>query len=147
MEKYLDGFVSAFLGTLNWTWKSIVFEVPWYTNYFWGLVAISVVVWILEILFPWRKDQAIFRKDFWLDSFYIFFNFFVFAIVVSGFYKLLEILFLDIGISINSLSLFNLSLSYHLIFFIIARFSYSSLNPLALAHGTTPGTSRSCNTL
>jgi len=77
MEKYIDAFVSAFSGSVNWTWKSILFDVPWYTNYFWGLVVISLAVWILEILFPWRKDQSIFRKDFWLDAFYMFFNFFL----------------------------------------------------------------------
>ena len=33
------------MGTVEWTWKSIIFEVPWYTNYFWGLIAISLVLW------------------------------------------------------------------------------------------------------
>ena len=76
MEQYLDAFLSAFDGTLNYTWKSILFQVPWYKNYFWGLIAISIFVWLLEIIFPWRKDQSIIRKDFWLDGFYMFFNFF-----------------------------------------------------------------------
>ena len=75
MGKYLDGFINAFMGTVDWTWKSILFEVPWYTNYFYGLIAISLLVWFLEIVFPWRKDQSVFRKDFWLDGFYMFFNF------------------------------------------------------------------------
>ena len=78
MEKYLDAFINSFLGTVNWTYKSIIFEIPWYTNYFWGLILISLIVWGLEIVFPWRKNQAIIRKDFWLDVFYMFFNFFVF---------------------------------------------------------------------
>ena len=81
MEKYLDAFINSFLGTVNWTYKSIIFEVPWYTNYFWGLILISLFVWGLEIVFPWRKNQAIIRKDFWLDAFYMFFNFFVFRLV------------------------------------------------------------------
>ena len=42
MEKYIDAFTNSFLGTLNWTYKSILFEVPWYTNYFWGLIVISL---------------------------------------------------------------------------------------------------------
>jgi sterol desaturase/sphingolipid hydroxylase (fatty acid hydroxylase superfamily) len=109
MEKYIDAFVSAFTGSLEWTWKSILFEVPWYTNYFWGLVVISLAVWILEILFPWRKDQSIFRKDFWLDAFYMFFNFFMFAIAISGFYKILEALFSDIGITAKSLAIVDIS--------------------------------------
>lgn len=49
---------------------------------FYFLIAISIGVWILEIVLPWRKKQAIFRKDFWLDSFYMFFNFFLFRVVL-----------------------------------------------------------------
>lgn len=37
---------------------------------------------MLEIVFPWRKNQSIFRKDFWLDAFYMFFNFFVFSLII-----------------------------------------------------------------
>ncbi|MFD2566274.1 sterol desaturase family protein [Pseudotenacibaculum haliotis] len=109
MQDYLDSFKNAFLGTVDWTWKSIIFEVPWYTNYFWGLIAISIVVWLLEIAFPWRKEQSVFRKDFWLDAFYMFFNFFVFSIVISGFYKVLELLFSGAGITNTSLSLIDMS--------------------------------------
>jgi sterol desaturase/sphingolipid hydroxylase (fatty acid hydroxylase superfamily) len=109
VEKYFEGFINAIVGTANWTWKSIIFEVPWYTNYFWGLIIISLVVWMLEILFPWRKDQSIFRRDFWLDGFYMFFNFFLFAIAISGFYKLLGLLFSDLGIKQSSLALIDMS--------------------------------------
>ncbi|MUH34470.1 sterol desaturase family protein [Zobellia amurskyensis] len=109
MEKYLDAFLNSFMGTLSWTYKSMLFEVPWYTNYFYGIILLSLVVWILEIVFPWRKNQAVFRKDFWLDAFYIFFNFFLFTIAISGFYKCLEMLFLEFDISIHSLALINLS--------------------------------------
>tara|TARA_B100000446_G_scaffold116071_1_gene108256 strand:- start:137 stop:1009 length:873 start_codon:yes stop_codon:yes gene_type:complete len=109
MEKYLDAFINSFLGTVNWTYKSIIFEVPWYTNYFWGLIIISLIVWGLEIAFPWRKNQAIIRKDFWLDVFYMFFNFFVFAIVISGFYKILSLFFAEFNITAKSLALINIS--------------------------------------
>ena len=107
MNKYLDTFINAFNGTVDWTWKSILFEVPWYTNYFWGLIAISLFVWVLEIAFPWRKEQAVFRKDFWLDGFYMFFNFFIFSIAISGFYKLLQVGFADIGITNKTIALIN----------------------------------------
>lgn len=109
MQEFLEAFISAFRGSLNWTWKSIVFEVPWYTNYFWGLIFISLLVWSLEILFPWRKNQSIFRKDFWLDGFYMFFNFFLFSIAISGVYKILEITFLEFDISMSSIFIINLS--------------------------------------
>ena len=126
MQHYLDSFINAFKGTVDWTWKSIIFEVPWYTNYFWGLIAISVIVWLLEIAFPWRKNQSIFRKDFWLDAFYMFFNFFVFSIMISGFYKILEITFSNVGITETSLGLINMSSlpswAQLIIFFILSDF-------------------------
>lgn len=107
--KYVDALVNGFLGMVQWTWKSIVFDVPWYTNYFWGLILISLLVWGLEILFPWRKEQSIFRKDFWLDIFYMFFNFFVFAIIINGVYKVLTILFNDFGITSKSLAILDIA--------------------------------------
>lgn len=126
MEKYVDAFVNSFMGSVDWTWKSIIFEVPWYTNYFWGLTVISLIVWGLEIAFPWRKNQAIIRRDFWLDAFYMYFNFFLFAIAISGFYKFLGLLFSDIGISSKSLTLLDVSSlpmwGQLLIFFIILDF-------------------------
>ncbi|MGB5553717.1 MAG: sterol desaturase family protein [Flavobacteriaceae bacterium] len=126
MDKYFDAFTQSFLGTLQWTWKSIVFEVPWYTNYFWGLVVLSLLVWALEIVFPWRKHQSIFRKDFWLDAFYMFFNFFIFAIVISGFYSVLEVLFSNFGLQKSSLTLLNIAQwpawAQLLVFFIILDF-------------------------
>ena len=108
MERYLNSFFEAFKSTLDWTWDLITFDVPWYTNYFWGLIFVSLVVWSLEIAFPWRKHQSIFRKDFWLDGFYMFFNFFVFTIVISGFYKVLNLLFSQFGILNNSFAIVNL---------------------------------------
>jgi sterol desaturase/sphingolipid hydroxylase (fatty acid hydroxylase superfamily) len=126
LEKYIVAFIDSFLGTLHWTGRSILFEVPWYNNYFWGLIAISLLVWALEILFPWRKEQSIFRKDFWMDGFYMFFNFFIFAMVISGFYKLLEVFFKDVGLTSKSLAIVDLgSLSMVfqlLVFFVILDF-------------------------
>lgn len=126
MERYLKAFWEAFIGIVNWTWDSILFQVPWYTNYFWGLIVISLAVWMLEIAFPWRKYQSTFRKDFWLDGFYMFFNFFLFAISVSGFYKVLEMAFDDLGIKMSSLTLLDIS-SFApwvqlLIFFVVLDF-------------------------
>ncbi|WP_271767600.1 sterol desaturase family protein [Aquimarina algiphila] len=126
MEKYMNAFIDAFLGTIQWTWNSILLEVPWYTNYFWGIIIISLLVWGLEIIFPWRKNQSIFRKDFWIDGFYMFFNFFIFSIAISGFYKLLEVLFNDIHITSKSLAIIEISdwplWTQLLIFFILLDF-------------------------
>jgi sterol desaturase/sphingolipid hydroxylase (fatty acid hydroxylase superfamily) len=124
--KYFEAFVNAFYGTVDWTWKSILFQVPWYTNYFWGLIAISLCVWGLEIVFPWRKNQSIIRKDFWLDGFYMFFNFFIFSIAISGIYSMLELLFTSINVTMSSIVLVDISkwsnIVQLLIFFIILDF-------------------------
>ena len=109
MEKYVSAFIHEFTSTLNWTLDSILFKVPWYNNYFWGLIVISLVVWLLEIIFPWRKNQSRIRKDFWLDGFYMFFNFFIFSIFISGDYKAIGLFFSEMGITTKSLAVFNLS--------------------------------------
>ena len=123
---YINSFKNAFWGSVDWTWKSMLFEVPWYTNYFWGLIVISLVVWGLEMVFPWRKDQPIIRKDFWLDGFYMFFNFFVFSIAISGFYQILNLLFTDLGITSKSLALIEIAdwpmWAQLLVFFIVLDF-------------------------
>lgn len=108
MEVFWEAFSSGFIGTVNYTIKSILLEVPWFKNYFWGLVVISLLVWFLEIIFPWRKNQSIFRKDFWLDAFYMFFNFFVFAIVIQGVYNMLEVGFAKIGLTAQSIALIDI---------------------------------------
>lgn len=126
MNEYVEIFIQSFLGTTDWTWYSITFQVPWYINYFWGLIVISLAVWGLEIAFPWRKSQGLIRKDFWLDGFYMFFNFFVFTIVISGVYSLLEKALSDFGVSMESLTLMDLSgldmFWQLLIFFVILDF-------------------------
>lgn len=122
----LETFYNSFLGSLDWTWRMITFDVPWYLNYFYGLIAISLVVWVLELLFPWRKDQNIFRKDFWLDAFYMFFNFFIFAIFVSGFYSVFEYLSASVGIKMDSIALIDMEVlpgwAQLLIFFVLLDF-------------------------
>ncbi len=126
MEKLLETFVNAFSGTIDWTVNSMLFKVSWYTNYFWGLVVISIIVWLLEIMFPWRKEQAIIRKGFWIDAAYMFFNFFVFTIIISGVYAILEQFFSSIGISMTSIALINLkklpAWGQLLMFFLVSDF-------------------------
>ena len=125
--EYIELFIESFLGTLNWTIRQIVFKVPNSQNYFWGLILISSIVWSLELVFPWRKNQKIFRKDFWLDLFYMFFNFSIFSIIITGFYKVfnqISIYFLNISpssISVLDLSYFNPIIQL-LVFFVILDF-------------------------
>lgn len=75
-----------FFGYAAYLWHEILH--PHWDNYFYWLIAISLTVYALELLFPWRKSQPALRQDFWLDAFYMFFNFFLFSLVgyaaVSG---------------------------------------------------------------
>lgn len=110
------------LNYFHWVVSMICWEVNWYENYFWGLILISLSIWFLEILFPWRKHQGVFRKDFWLDVFYMFFNFFIFGTFISGFYALTSSLFKSIGIVPDTLVLINikeLPVVYQLILFFV----------------------------
>lgn len=79
MEKYLEIFGDSFNGYASYLWREIM--NPSWTNYFYWLLIISVLVFALEVWLPWRKKQKVLRKDFWLDLFYLFFNFFLFSLV------------------------------------------------------------------
>jgi sterol desaturase/sphingolipid hydroxylase (fatty acid hydroxylase superfamily) len=79
MEKYTELFWNSFTGYARYFFHEVM--NPHWGNYFYWLIAISVAVYLLELFFPWRKDQPRVRKDFWLDAFYMFFNFFLFSLV------------------------------------------------------------------
>ena len=79
MQEYVQIFVDGYVGYWNYLSAEILY--PSWHNYFWWLLGISVVVWGLELAFPWRKNQAAIREDFWLDGFYMFFNFFLFSLI------------------------------------------------------------------
>lgn len=76
---YLKIIQDSFTGYFHYMAEEM--SNPSWTNYFYWLLGISLLVWMVEILIPWRKNQKIFRKDFWLDSFYIVFNFFLFSLI------------------------------------------------------------------
>ncbi|RLD26558.1 MAG: sterol desaturase, partial [Bacteroidetes bacterium] len=63
MEKYIDILKNSYSGYFNYLLEEIT-HFHW-DNYFYGLIILSLVVWGLELLLPWRKDQRTFRKDFW----------------------------------------------------------------------------------
>ena len=79
MERYYEIFLNNFRGYAAYLWHEILH--PHWGNYFYWLIAISLAVYALELIFPWRKDQPALRRDFWLDGFYMFFNFFLFSLV------------------------------------------------------------------
>ena len=80
MNKYQEIISNSYSGYFNYL-KNEILSLH-IENYFYGLIFISLIVFILEILFPWRKNQPIIRKDFWLDIFYMFFNFFLLNLIV-----------------------------------------------------------------
>ena len=79
MDKYLKILQDAYRGYANFFVNEIL--TPSWHNYFYWLVGASLLIWIAEILFPWRKNQPLIREHFWLDAFYLFWNYFLFALI------------------------------------------------------------------
>lgn len=130
MNKYLEIVKTSYSNYWNYIKQSVLMEVNW-DNYFYGLIIISLVVWGLEALFPWRKNQSLFRKDFWLDTFYMFFNFFLLnLIVLIALSNSTELIFKDllgfVGISVSNFQLIEINAlpftARILIFFIVVDF-------------------------
>ncbi|GGG95488.1 hypothetical protein GCM10011416_11300 [Polaribacter pacificus] len=130
MNKYLDLIKNSYSGYWNYIKQSVLFELNW-ENYFYGLILISLVVWALELAFPWRKNQAVFRKDFWLDTFYMFFNFFLLNLIVlialsNTTEQLLNDILNLVGLTVQDFQLFDInSMPYWarlLIFFVVIDF-------------------------
>jgi len=80
MGKYLEIIVNSYKGYANYLWSEI--NNPNWHNYFYWFIGVSVFFFLLEVLKPWREKQDTFRKDFWLDLFYMFFNFFLFSLII-----------------------------------------------------------------
>ena len=80
MERYLEIFVDGYTGYARYLWQEVTH--PHWKSYFYWLVGVSLFFFALELVAPWRRDQARLRKDFWLDAFYMFFNFFLFSLVI-----------------------------------------------------------------
>lgn len=79
MASYSDIIIQSYTGYAYYLANEILY--PSWHNYFYWLLGLSLFCWLLEILFPWRTQQAIVRRDFWLDGFYLFFNFFLFSLI------------------------------------------------------------------
>ncbi len=73
-------FIQGYRGYAQYLWYEITH--PGWHNYFYALIVVSLFFLILEWMKPWRENQSKFRKDFWLDFFYMFFNFFIFSLII-----------------------------------------------------------------
>ncbi len=80
MEKYWNIFINGYKGYAGYLWDEIT-NPSWHSYFYW-LILVSVFFFVLEVVIPWRKNQSIIRKDFWLDAFYMFFNFFLFSLII-----------------------------------------------------------------
>lgn len=80
MEDFFKIISDSYSGYAQYLWQEIT--NPGWHNYFYWLVGVSLIFFLVEIFAPWRKDQPVLRKDFWLDFFYMFFNFFLFSLII-----------------------------------------------------------------
>lgn len=80
LEVFFDTIVNSYKSYARYLWHEV--KNPSWDNYFYWLIFVSLVFLFLEWSNPWRKNQPKFRKDFWLDIFYLFFNFFLFSLII-----------------------------------------------------------------
>ncbi len=80
MEEILTVIGDSYSGYANYLWNEMTH--PAWHNYFYWLIGVSAFFFGLELIKPWREKQSKFRKDFWLDFFYMFFNFFLFSLII-----------------------------------------------------------------
>ena len=77
MNSYTEVFAESFAG--YWRWLADAIMHPGWGNYITLLGVVSLVAFAAEQVAPWRKEQLRLRKDFWLDAFYMLFNFVLFS--------------------------------------------------------------------
>ena len=136
MNSYINIAIESTIGAFQYTLKSIV-DPGMERNYFYLLLFISMGCWALEIIFPWRKNQGKFRKDFWLDAFYMFFNLFLlyivgYAAISNVAVELFDNLLLKVGI--ENMVAISISKSpewiQYLIMFVVADFIHWNVHRL-----------------
>lgn len=110
----------AYRDSAQWLWDMICHPFSEH-NYLTLLLVISLVVYGLELVFPWRKHQKRIRKDFWLDAFYMFFNFFLFTLIMYSAVSLVCIHGFDTLIALSGYNPINDS----------AQWMQASLSPLS----------------
>jgi len=79
LEKYINLVFESYKGYANYLVNEIT--TPAWDNYFYWLIGISILFFLIEVLRPWYRREGVVWKDFGLDSFYMFFNFFLFSLI------------------------------------------------------------------
>ncbi len=104
---YWEVIQNAYGGYARYLWYEVTH--PHWGNYFYWLIGVSAFFFFVEVLAPWRKAQPVLRKDFWLDFFYMFFNFFLFSLIVFNAASDVVVVFFNellSGIGVNNLVAF-----------------------------------------
>lgn len=78
-QPYIDLIKESYTGYANYLYREIT--SPAWDNYSYWLIGISLFFFIIEVVRPWYQKRGIVWKDFGLDSFYMFFNFFLFSLI------------------------------------------------------------------
>lgn len=95
MQRYAEIFLTSFGDYARYVWTELT-SPSWHSYLYW-LIGISALVYALELVRPWRKEQPKVREDFWLDAFYMFFNFFLFSLAgYHAFASVVEAAFVDL---------------------------------------------------
>ena len=84
MNKYWELLGDSYRGYARYLGHEIS-TLSW-GNYFYWLIGFSLFFFLLEAWRPWNKPQGALKRDFGLDIFYMFFNFFLFSLI--GFYPI-----------------------------------------------------------
>jgi sterol desaturase/sphingolipid hydroxylase (fatty acid hydroxylase superfamily) len=82
MEYFFNIVNNAYHSYWNYLLKELTNPLNNGGSYFYLLIAVSLFAWMLELIVPWRKNQKALRKDFFIDAFYMFFNFFIFNLII-----------------------------------------------------------------
>ncbi len=80
MDKYVDIFLQGYRDYAGYLFSELTHLHP--QSYLLWLIGVSLFFFALELAKPWRQQQPRIRKDFWLDAFYMFFNFFLFSLIL-----------------------------------------------------------------
>ncbi|MEX2232418.1 MAG: sterol desaturase family protein, partial [Cyclobacteriaceae bacterium] len=102
--KYWETFISSFSDYAVYLYNAI--RYPAWNNYFYWLIGISLFFFLLEWFYPWRKEQPKIRQDFWMDGFYMFFNFFIFSLI--GYHAISNVFVIAFNDFLGSLGIQNL---------------------------------------
>jgi sterol desaturase/sphingolipid hydroxylase (fatty acid hydroxylase superfamily) len=79
MDRYLEIAARGYRGYAGYLWREIT--EPGLHSYFYLLLAVSLFFLVWEQVRPWRKEQPRLREGFFVDAFYMVFNFFLFSLL------------------------------------------------------------------